>query len=196
KPGIYSFTVTADRAAGPTRDIQTGLAYLVVGYEKVGPTAVDDSGYFTSGLPITIPVLANDIPDPNIPDKPLFVTAIQDVAVRAGSTVSLTNASVTLNADGTLTYTPSANLVPSADQFKYTITDVNNRSSEALVTVTLGQFPRVTVDPHGIVACSMPVTLTATGAGGFPPYTYTWTDSTNSVVRTSSPTNGTDSLIV
>jgi HYR domain-containing protein/Big-like domain-containing protein len=201
-PGTYPFTVTATRS-GTTKDTQSTIAYLIVGYHQVGPIAVDDPGYFTSGLPITIPVLADDIPDPNIvPAQPLYITQIQGFPVKVGGTVVLTNASVTLNADQTLTYTPAANLVPGADQFTYTMTEVgddtltNNHACTALVTVTVGTFPRVTLNSELVVTCGPSYTLTATGAGGFPPYTYTWTDASNNVLRTSSPTNGTDSYTV
>src|SRR6266516_2280650 len=88
KPGLYPFTVTAMRN-GAAKDSKTYTATLVVGYDQVGPIAVDDSGYATSGLAITLPVLTNDIPDPNLANKTLTITAIQGTPVAAPPTMTV-----------------------------------------------------------------------------------------------------------
>lgn len=86
------------------------------------PVAVDDSGSTRAGQPLVLDVLANDS-DPD--GDPLDL-----VSVTQGS-----QGRVTPNADGTLTYAPTAN-AKGSDRFRYSVSD-GLASASADVTVSL-----------------------------------------------------------
>lgn len=86
------------------------------------PVARDDSAVLTTGTSIRIAVLANDS-DPDGDD-------LQIVGLTQGA-----KGSVTLNADGTLTYAPTRSL-KSTDSFSYTLSD-GELTATATVTVSL-----------------------------------------------------------
>ena len=69
---------------------------------------------------MVIDVLANDS-DADIGDV-LTITQVDGKNIAVGGSVAVTNGTVTLNADGTLTFTPSANYNGPVD-FTYTVTD-------------------------------------------------------------------------
>ncbi|WP_416137704.1 Ig-like domain-containing protein [Halomonas sp. HK25] len=87
------------------------------------PVANDDTVTTTQGLAVQIAVLDNDS-DPD--GDPLTVGAVTQPA----------NGSVTLNPDGTLTYTPEAGFV-GADSFTYQASDGELESAPATVNVTV-----------------------------------------------------------
>lgn len=58
-----------------------------------------------------------------------------------------------------------------AGSYSVTVTDAANRSISG--TATLSDPERVSVSFES-QSCTSPATITATGSGGFPPYTYTW----------------------
>ncbi|OQB13857.1 MAG: Serine-aspartate repeat-containing protein D precursor [Firmicutes bacterium ADurb.Bin193] len=91
------------------------------------PIAVDDSKTTEKNTPVDIPVLAND----SDPDG----DTITVTEVTQGS-----NGSVTINADGTVKYTPDNDFV-GVDTFTYTITDGNGGEDTATVTVTITDIP-------------------------------------------------------
>ncbi|MEZ5684838.1 MAG: Ig-like domain-containing protein [Paracoccaceae bacterium] len=86
------------------------------------PDAVDDTAETDEDTAVVIDVLANDTHPEN---DTLTVTG-----------ASAGNGSVTVNADGTLTYTPDANF-NGTDTISYTITDENGDTDTATVTVTV-----------------------------------------------------------
>jgi predicted extracellular nuclease len=83
------------------------------------PVAVDDAVTVAEDHSIVIAVLANDT-DPD--HDPLAVSAINGQPFDANGRVVLTNGTVALNADGTLTLTPNANFNGPLS-FDYTVTD-------------------------------------------------------------------------
>ncbi len=95
---------------------------------SVPPTAADDSGYATdedSPLDVAAPgVLDNDSDPEGDP-----ITAVKDT--------DPANGALTLNADGSFTYTPNANF-NAFDTFTYHATDGSGDSNTATVTVTVG----------------------------------------------------------
>jgi CshA-type fibril repeat protein len=115
--GVYSVQVTATDPGG--RSVSTSFTWTVT---NPGPTAVNDAVTLDEDTTATISVLANDA-DPD--GDPLIVTS-------AGAL----NGSVTVNADGTLTYTPNVNF-NGTDTITYTISDVEGGTSTATVTVTV-----------------------------------------------------------
>ena len=85
----------------------------------------DDAAALNAGTSVTINVLANDS-DPN--GDTLTVTAVTQPASGHGV--------VTINADGTLTYTQTV-FVNGTETFTYTISDGHGGTATATVTVTV-----------------------------------------------------------
>ncbi|MHA3775299.1 Ig-like domain-containing protein [Verrucomicrobiota bacterium sgz303538] len=88
------------------------------------PSANDDLATTTEDMPKTIAVLGNDA-DPD--NDPLTVTA---------ATVPAAQGTVTINADGTLTYTPALNFNGTAT-ISYSISDGHGGTSSAIAFVTV-----------------------------------------------------------
>ena len=115
--GVYSVTVTATDPGG-LATTQT-FTWTIT---NPTPVAANDVATTAEDTPVTITVLANDS-DPDA--DPLTVTA-----------ASAGRGAVTINADGTLTYTPAANFNGS-DTISYTISDGQGGTSTASVAVTV-----------------------------------------------------------
>jgi VCBS repeat-containing protein len=106
---------TADNA--PANEIVRAL---------IVPTAVNDTGTTLEDTVLTVAapgVLGNDA-EPNT------------FSIAVISYTQPTNGSVTVNADGSYTYTPATNY-NGADSFTYTMTNGNARASSATVTITV-----------------------------------------------------------
>jgi large repetitive protein len=115
--GVYSVVVTANDGNGGS--VSATFSYTVT---NPGPTAVNDTATVNEDATVIIPVLANDT-DPDA--DPLSVT-----------TASAANGTVTINGDGTISYTPDANF-NGTDTITYTISDGQGGTSQAIVTVTV-----------------------------------------------------------
>jgi large repetitive protein len=115
--GVYNVTVTASDGNGGM--VSTSFVWTIT---NPAPIAVNDSAVTAEDFPVTIAVLANDS-DPD--GDTLSIT-----------TASAANGSVTINADGTISYTPNANFNGN-DTITYTISDGNGGTSTAAVTVTV-----------------------------------------------------------
>jgi CshA-type fibril repeat protein/VCBS repeat-containing protein len=96
---------------------------VVVSPVNDAPLAVDDSAVTNEDMPVTIAVLAND-------------SDVEGDALSVDSATRGVSGAVTINANGTLTYTPDLNF-NGADTFTYTIVDGNGGSATATVTVTV-----------------------------------------------------------
>ena len=90
------------------------------------PIANDDYATTNEDTPVSIAVLANDLPGPitakDEANQTLTVIQLNGVSVIPGTSVRTTHGSVVLNADGTVTYTPDPNY-NGLDGFAYTIQD-------------------------------------------------------------------------
>jgi hypothetical protein len=116
------------------------------------PAANGDSADTTEGAPVTISPLAND----NDAD---------------GDTLSLTTAtdpasgSITINQDGTITYTPDAGFI-GEDSFDYSISDGREGAASASITVRVAPAPNRApdaVDDGGGTTTSVAVTIEVLG---------------------------------
>ncbi|MFV5216199.1 Ig-like domain-containing protein, partial [Azonexus caeni] len=116
------FTYTVSDPAGLTST--TTLTITVTGVND-GPVAVDDSKQIPEDTPVILPVLANDS---DVDGDTLTITHINGQPVTVGQVVTLSTTTggaigtVTLNADGTVTFDPEANFNGPVD-FTYTVTD-------------------------------------------------------------------------
>jgi hypothetical protein len=122
--GNDTFTYTVDDGHGGT---DTGTVAVTVNPVAVNtaPVATDDSASTTSGQSVIVAVLAND----------------HDAEGDALSVTNLTQptsgaANVTLNGDGTVSYSPNADFAGS-DSFTYTANDGALDSNVATITVTV-----------------------------------------------------------
>ncbi|WP_353200131.1 cadherin-like domain-containing protein, partial [Sandarakinorhabdus sp.] len=104
------------------------------GSTNLAPTAASDAVSLNEDSAVTFSVTANDS-DPN--GDALAVTAINGAAIIAGTPVTLAGVgTVTLNADGTLTFKPLANYF-GTPSFAYTISDGKGGLATGTVNLTV-----------------------------------------------------------
>ncbi len=119
--GFYPLEVSAVQQNNPSYWSSVTATYVVSSVNQA-PVAVDDSGSTTKATPITLNVLDNDS-DPDGDSLELI-----DVTQPASG-------SVTIEANGTLTYQPALDFTGNAS-FQYTISDATSNAS-AMVTVNV-----------------------------------------------------------
>ena len=122
--GADSFTYTASDSLGAS---DTATVAIDVGTVNDAPVANDDSYATGEDTALTVSpvdgVLAND-------------TDVDGDALSAAVVTGPSNGSLTLNADGSFTYTPNANF-NGADSFTYTASDGLGGSDTATVSITV-----------------------------------------------------------
>jgi len=131
------------------------------------PTAGDDTAVGEINTSMTIDVLANDF------DVNGGTLAIADVG-------SPEHGSVSINADGTITYTPT-NDFAGADSFTYTITDNQDGATNATVSVTT--IDGTIIDPNNAVLVLQSDVLAASHADGERIAAWTDTSSAGNVIQ-------------
>ena len=119
--GPYAALVTAHGPGGE----MTSVA-LVFEVANVDPVAADDTAATTPDVAVVVNVLANDTD--GAPDGD---------ALTVTGTTAPANGSVTINADGTVTYTPNTGFT-GTDTFDYTVSDGQGGTVTATVTVEVG----------------------------------------------------------
>ena len=131
--GTDTFTY---QVCDPDNACDTATVTVTVNPINDGPVAADDADTTPEDTPVAIVVLDNDT---DIDGDGLAVTITADPA----------NGTATVNADGTITYTPATGFV-GVDTFAYTISDGNGGTDTATVTVTVTSVnrpPTFTDDP-------------------------------------------------
>jgi VCBS repeat-containing protein/CshA-type fibril repeat protein len=113
---VITYTITDGHGGSDSATLTLGPVRPV----DDSPRAVNDSAVTNEDTSVVIDVLANDR-DPDAGDT-LTITQINGQNISVGGSVAVTNGTVTLNADGTLSFTPSANYNGPVD-FSYTVTD-------------------------------------------------------------------------
>lgn len=137
-----SFGYTISDGHGGT---STARATVTVTGTWQPPVATGDKATTDAAHPVTLNVLANDS-DQN-PGVTLAIASIDTTG---------TNGSVTINPDGTLTYTPGAAFqglvsgTATSDRFKYTISDGHGYTSTASVSVTVTAPGAAANAPHAV----------------------------------------------
>ena len=119
---IVTYTVT-----DPTGLTDTATVTFTVDPVNDAPVAVDDELVTDEDTPLTINVLGNDS-DPE--GQPITVVDATDPA----------NGTISLSADGTLTYTPNPDF-NGTDEMTYTIADADGVTSTATVFITVNPTP-------------------------------------------------------
>ena len=141
---IFSYTLTDSDGRSDTATVTVS-----VGNTPDAPTAENDAVYASPDQAKVIDVIGNDS-DPDGDD-------LQITGVTQGA-----NGSVTINGDGTVTYTANAPAaggtlqattqsagMPETDSFTYTVSDGNGGTDTATVTVTFGSLPAPVLDLSG-----------------------------------------------
>ncbi|UCV29450.1 retention module-containing protein [Ferribacterium limneticum] len=121
-PDSFTYTVTS-----PTGVTETATVNVTVTPANDAPVAGDDSASTAINQPVTIDVKANDS-DPDNANNQLTVS---------NPLVDPTKGSVTLNPDGTLTFTPVSNITGPVT-ITYTLTDPDGLTDTATVTINVG----------------------------------------------------------
>ncbi|SFU17467.1 Ig-like domain-containing protein [Mesorhizobium sp. YR577] len=151
--GTLTFTPTANFNGAPSftytiSDGQGGTATATVNGTVIpvqdAPVAVDDGFTTNEDVAVNIAVLGNDS---DADGDPLTITQIDGQAIVVGGSVAVTGGTVVLNANGTLTFTPTANFNGSPS-FSYTVSDGQGGTSTAAVNGTVNPVndPPVAVD--------------------------------------------------
>jgi VCBS repeat-containing protein len=125
--GTDTFTYTAEDPSGAT-----ATAIVTVTVRNAAPIAVNDSLVARPGILETLAVLANDT-DPNTGQ-----------ARRVASVGTAAKGTVTLHADGTVTYRTTE--TSGTDTFDYVLTDDLGLTDAATVTLTIDAAPAATAD--------------------------------------------------
>jgi len=97
------------------------------------PEAVDDLASVTEGQSITMDVVANDS---DADGDTLSITQIDGQDIEAGGTVNVDNGTVTLNEDGSVTFTANNGYEGPTD-FNYTVSDGQGGSDSATVNLSI-----------------------------------------------------------
>jgi VCBS repeat-containing protein len=139
-PDSYTYTVTS---GGVT---ETATVSVTVSPVNDAPIANNDSVSTGEDTPVNFDVRANDS---DVDGDSLTVTKINGTDISVGSPVAITGGSISLLADGTLTYTPDANF-NGTPSFTYTVSDGNGGSADATVNLTVNAVndaPVATITP-------------------------------------------------
>ncbi len=137
--GTDSFSYTVVDFLGATDNAQVTVTVEAV---TPPPDAVEDEAATVIGAPVTIEVLANDT------GEGLSVTDVSDPANGTAAIVGGTSVS----------YTPDPAYM-GTDGFTYTVTDTNNQTDTAGVTVTVSAPPLVVVDDVATTLVHTAVTI-------------------------------------
>jgi hypothetical protein len=131
--GTITYTPNADSNGGDAFIYQisdgnggmdTATVNVTVNPVNDAPTAVDDSATTAIGTPVTINVLANDTDI----DSPVLTVA--------GIVSGPANGSASVNANGSITYTPNTGFAGN-DSFEYQISDGNGGTDTATVFIAI-----------------------------------------------------------
>ncbi|MGL4396067.1 MAG: Ig-like domain-containing protein, partial [Hyphomicrobium sp.] len=111
---VLTISVTADK-------LESNLAACVIHVTSVNDAPVAAADTFTTAedTPVTFDVRGNDS---DVDSASLTVTAINGTAIATGGSVAIIGGNVTLNANGSLTFTPNANW-NGTPSFTYTVSD-------------------------------------------------------------------------
>ncbi|MFC1635954.1 Ig-like domain-containing protein, partial [Planctomycetota bacterium] len=144
----FSFTVSDGQA-----ESEAGTVTISVTPVNDPPIAETDNTTTQEDLPATIDVLAND-------------TELDDETLKISSITQGANGSVTINTDGTLTYTPHVEF-HGDDRFTYTVIDMEGETSTAIVKVAVTEVddpPSITTQPVTTAMVNVPYTYDVAAA--------------------------------
>jgi VCBS repeat-containing protein len=124
-----TFSTTDNEGASSASATQS----ITVAAVNDAPVASNDTFSTSEDTPITFGVLGNDS---DVDGDALTITQIDGTAIAVGASVNVAGGSITLNANGTLTFTPSLNYNGSPS-FTYTVLDGHGGTANATVNGTV-----------------------------------------------------------
>ncbi len=113
------------------------------------PVAQDDTLQATEDTPLNIDIINTLTSDVDNTLDELQITAINGTPVAAGGTVPITNGSVMVNFDGTVTFTPDPDYFGPA-VFDYTVSDPDGLSDDGTITLTVDGVPEPLDDAYSV----------------------------------------------
>ncbi|SFJ17310.1 CshA-type fibril repeat-containing protein [Phyllobacterium sp. CL33Tsu] len=151
---VATYTVSDDSGA-------TDQATLTLDVTPVNdpPVTIDDTGTTPEDTPLSGSVLTNDS-DPDAGDTLTVVGfSVNGNTFFAGSTATLPQGTITINADGTYTLVPAANYTGPVPVITYVVVDENGATSTATLTlnVTPVNDPPVANDDNATTQQDTPV---------------------------------------
>ena len=179
KTVVFTFNPNANQNSQFTYTVSDGLGGTATGIVTVSlnhpPLAVADTGSTQAGLPLSINVLANDT-DADL--DPLTVIA----------TTVVNGATAQINADKSVSFTPSATFVGSPQVFTYTVSDGKGGNSVGNVSVAVNN-PPVAVANSATTTLGASITIDVVGNDSDP------NGDTLTVTSVTQPVGGTVSVI-
>ena len=154
--GTTSFAYTVSSAG--TTETATVSVNVIPGNDA--PVALNDAFATAEDTPVTFDVRGNDN---DIDGDALAVTQIDGVAIAVGGSVNVSGGSVTLNADGTLTFSPTLN-DNGSPSFTYTVSD-GTLTSTATVNGTVSPSNDAPVATADTGALNEGATLSVAASG-------------------------------
>jgi len=152
--GTPSFTYTVSDGKGGTSN---GTVNVTVTPVNDAPVAAADTVRTDEDTPVVINVLGNDT---DVDGDALSITRINGTAITTTTPVAITGGTVSLGANGQLTFTPTANF-NGTPSFTYTVSDGKGGTSTGNVNVTVTPVndAPVNVTPQTLTAGSGVATL-------------------------------------
>ncbi len=139
-------------------DTATATATIDIDAVNDPPVAVDDSATTNEDTPVTLNLLENDS---DLDGDTLTVTQIDGQNVNPGDTVDVGYGTVTLNEDGSATFTPDQNW-NGTETFEYTISDgTETATATATIDIDAVNDPPVANDDSFSGEEDSPITFTA-----------------------------------
>jgi hypothetical protein len=133
----------------------TDTANIIITYTNNAPVALNDSGSTIMGTPVILSPLGNDT-DPN--GDPLTITEINGTPVVVGTPIPVTGGTVTVNPDGTITFTPNPGFSGNVS-FPYTVSDGNGGTDTAVITIAVTSDPIAANNDSYTTPANTPVVL-------------------------------------
>ena len=128
--GTTSFNYTIGDGNGGS---DSALVTIDISAINDQPVAANDSYTTNEDTPVTFEARSND---GDVDGHPLVVSLIDGQPISVGSPVAVANGTVSVNASGLLTFSPSANFNGSTS-FSYTVDDGNGGTDTASIDVTV-----------------------------------------------------------
>ncbi len=143
----------------------TATADLTVTVTPVRPEAAGDSGSAPFHTPVTIDVLGNDLPgDDSAPLVPSSVVLTSPDATDGGRTLVVPGEGTwTVNADGSVTFTPESGFSGDATPVAYAVSDTNGEVAQGIVAAVIGSGPAASADQVRGTTPGAPVVVSVLG---------------------------------
>jgi VCBS repeat-containing protein len=152
---------------------QTAIATQSLTVDETPPTVVGDTNSVLVGGTVTASTPAQGVLGNDLHSGPITLTAllVGGVPVAPGQTIAGEFGDLTMQADGTYTYTAdnaAAILDVGHDGFLYQITDQTGATATGLLDIAVGQTPTIAIDPTitpqlGVDVPGFEITGTTTG---------------------------------